>query len=1167
MDEELTTLSEKNENASSNVEEENMNTNDISTDENSSPFQDDASSSEEDSGEETEPVDDTYREISEKDLNTITITLNYTPDANCLEVTHSGHNYEHIKLVKTGDTQSIEKAENLGFNAALLINNGASTNLYDAYIISDGYYANDVFLYGENSSATISGSLIESRGDNSNGIRTNEAGSVSLTDVTIHTNGNLSSAIKGGNISIGKCYLKSNGISSPTINVKGIVTINKSYIGSEYSPLIDMDGNHTITITDSDLVLNDLDDSENGAILLYQTNREDDGSADTGTSNFVMNNGSINADVPTLFYITNTDAQITLHNVTDNNSNRDILLDIKTHIDQETGVIEGSNVTLDLDSQTISGGIYIELNCNLEMNLTNNSNYSGYIDYESRESHDNTSQVSITIEEGSVWSLTEDSYVTELNIDSDNCIILNDHNLYVDGQQYIPEVEPGPTPDPDPDPTPDPDPDPEPGPDPEPEPEPEPDPEPGSRYDDMEYFFDEPRILRLCKSSELPAKSDRDPKYIYFVYDKQRLIVYQSVFIDPFCIVTDLPPEGEFKENALYITLSGYVFTYSDYGIRKIGHVEYAADYDPDSSEDSSTDDGQNSNGAVVLGATGEVFDPDQLEILRSFCKLGFMNAEGRYIDNQTRQLQLPFQNGDYQLALSLREDIKINENTVIKFNRETEQWEIYGDYEEQELPDVGDYKGYTTDTVESMVDEHVFRGRVRISNMDGNGLQVFHNGLYINTSNKAEKKDFDQLTEDILSYKAIIDAYILEIREAILKITQGMSKDVIEEEIMKVLEEYEPTIRDMFSKYNDINNRISALEFATTYALDTKIDEIKQQLIDFINTIANPWEEFEHDYYPYYSDMTPEEYKALATVLAIVRKLILELRANTEKDIIILENISGLPSTEDDTKIFYIWNDTNRIYTKYVWDNNTSSYIAGDSTLPYAEPVEAPEQEDETTPTEPITGGNINAANNLAEQGTKSILSASNDTNNESVAETVSSTENGSINSGSEESENNEDDISDDISGDDSSNNYSIDPSTGLTEDELSVLTIIQSNFSSFYYSFRSKYIYESVEDLPELGGYYDYYVINFTNNLRLIYNPNLGLYEEYEILEKGKSKKTGVTVADPANYRTHNRYQIYEWIYPTYDESTDTEGSDDVTPETGHYELKYSLYDTIDD
>lgn len=51
------------------------------------------------------------------------------------------------------------------------------------------------------------------------------------------------------------------------------------------------------------------------------------------------------------------------------------------------------------------------------------------------------------------------------------------------------------------------------------------------------------KTLRVCLSKDLPDILDREPNFLYFLYDKLMLFMGQNIYNDPFCIVPALPDD------------------------------------------------------------------------------------------------------------------------------------------------------------------------------------------------------------------------------------------------------------------------------------------------------------------------------------------------------------------------------------------------------------------------------------------------------------------------------------------------------------------------------------------------------------------------------------------------------------------------------------------------
>jgi len=343
------------------------------------------------------------------------------------------------------------------------------------------------------------------------------------------------------------------------------------------------------------------------------------------------------------------------------------------------------------------------------------------------------------------------------------------------------------------------------------------------------------RILKVVTSQQLPAPADRNKNYMYFVYDKMLLFLYQSRYSDPFSIVEALPDVNDMVENMLYITLDGYLYTRFAKSIVRLGNVE------------------------LVDG----VPDPAQLAIFRKAGTTYFMNAESRYLDTQTRTLQLPFQNGNYQLSLSLARENMIDNDTIIKYNQETNQFEVMGNKFQpfKWLKDIYRYTAVTTQSISTYLEAgyNAIRSEINVVDDPNNALQVLSSGLYVNTSEFVDNDRYSALIEAFYAYKNIIDRYVNELKDAILNISVNISPEAIDQKIDDTLTDYEPTMLTMINQYNDFSNRLDVIEAQVHYQTDTRIADTKQQIISYVNTLtSSTWDTFPVDlddpYYQYHS-------------------------------------------------------------------------------------------------------------------------------------------------------------------------------------------------------------------------------------------------------------------------------------------------------------------------
>ena len=165
--------------------------------------------------------------------------------------------------------------------------------------------------------------------------------------------------------------------------------------------------------------------------MIYQSMS---GDADSGTSHFTMNGGSLTSKNGHVFHVTNTNAVITLNGVKIINEDADGIL-LSVCADGWSG---GSNIAaIKAIAQELDGTILVGSDSALTLELTDGSSFVGCISGEITNAKGTTvsteiGSVSVTLDSTSTWTLTADTYLTEFNGDAAN-IISNGYTLYVNG--------------------------------------------------------------------------------------------------------------------------------------------------------------------------------------------------------------------------------------------------------------------------------------------------------------------------------------------------------------------------------------------------------------------------------------------------------------------------------------------------------------------------------------------------------------------------------------------------------------------------------------------------------------------------------------------------------------------------------------------------------------
>lgn len=344
--------------------------------------------------------------------------------------------YSDIAVEKTGDSDAGDEADFYGDNAAVFATNGATLDLSDITLTSDGTHANGVFSYGEGTTVNVSDSTITTSGNCSGGLMTTGGGTMNANNLTVETSGNSSAAIRsdrgGGTVNVEGGTYKTSGTGSPVIYSTADITVSDAALESTASQGVVVEGKNSVTLNDVELVAdNNQKNSDKSdvyqAVMIYQSMS---GDAASGEASFTMNGGSLvnkNGDV---FFVNNTVATIDLvgAEVTNEDSEGMFLRAAAAGWGSEGS--NGGQVTLNASDQEIDGDMVVDSVSNLNLYLKDGSTFTGAINSDGA-----AGEVYVDLSGGSTWKLTGDSYITSLTCDADS-IDLNGYMLYVGDSTY-----------------------------------------------------------------------------------------------------------------------------------------------------------------------------------------------------------------------------------------------------------------------------------------------------------------------------------------------------------------------------------------------------------------------------------------------------------------------------------------------------------------------------------------------------------------------------------------------------------------------------------------------------------------------------------------------------------------------------------------------------------
>ena len=265
---------------------------------------------------------------------------------------------------------------------------------------------------------------------------TTGGGTMNASNLTIHTTGNSSAAIRsdrgGGIVTVDGGSYVTDGKGSPVIYSTADITVNDASLTSTSSQGIVVEGKNSVTLNNVELVASNISKNSDKsdyyqAVMIYQSMS---GDADEGLASFTMNCGNLTNQNGDIFFVNNTVAEIKLNNATITNESDGVFLRAMAAGWGNEGS-NGGQVTLQATNQTINGDMIIDEVSNLNLYLNEASTFTGSIN-----SNNEGGKVYVELDTDSKWVLTEDSYITSLTCAKDS-IDLNGHKLYVNGEEYI----------------------------------------------------------------------------------------------------------------------------------------------------------------------------------------------------------------------------------------------------------------------------------------------------------------------------------------------------------------------------------------------------------------------------------------------------------------------------------------------------------------------------------------------------------------------------------------------------------------------------------------------------------------------------------------------------------------------------------------------------------
>lgn len=303
----------------------------------------------------------------------------------------------NVTVSTSGNTSSEENSSFFGLNAGVLAAKGGRITMTGGSVTTSGSGANGVFATGAKSEVILANVTVKATGPAGHGVEASAGGTLTLTNVTIHTTDRNGAAIAtdrgGGTITVSGGSAVADGIDSPGIYSTGAVTVTGATVRGTGAEAAVIEGDNSITLKTC---------TASGArkcgVMIYQSFS---GDAEGRTGRFTMEGGSLTAAAGPLFYVTNATGVILLKGVKAEAASG-TLVEAAAGRWGRAGS-NGGHARLTADAQTLTGDLVCDGASSITVTLKNQSVLTGKIQ-----------GASVSLDASSRWDVTADSTVAGL---------------------------------------------------------------------------------------------------------------------------------------------------------------------------------------------------------------------------------------------------------------------------------------------------------------------------------------------------------------------------------------------------------------------------------------------------------------------------------------------------------------------------------------------------------------------------------------------------------------------------------------------------------------------------------------------------------------------------------------------------------------------------------
>ncbi len=304
----------------------------------------------------------------------------------------------HPAVSTSGASKASDDSSFYGLDAGVLVRAPGTLTIIGGSVTTTGAGANGVFAYGSGSSVTVSRARISAGGQYAHGAMASGGGRMTLTNVDISTAGASSAAVAtdrgGGMITVHGGSARTSGYRSPGIYSTGDITLTAVRMTATGAEAAVVEGANSITAID-DL----LSGAKQHGVMLYNSMS---GDAIAGTGSYTMRGGSLTAVEGPAFYVTNTNAVITISGGARITARSGVLVRADS-AGTGSGNTGAGNATLVLSGELLTGNLSTGGTGTIKASLRNGTVLHATID-----------EAALTLDSSSVWYVTGDSTLSTL---------------------------------------------------------------------------------------------------------------------------------------------------------------------------------------------------------------------------------------------------------------------------------------------------------------------------------------------------------------------------------------------------------------------------------------------------------------------------------------------------------------------------------------------------------------------------------------------------------------------------------------------------------------------------------------------------------------------------------------------------------------------------------